>query len=544
MALVPGDDNDFNLYSGLIAVGLGLFGCLAARYSNSGHGPRPKGDALAYFVHTRLGLGRKSWLAKQLDLGVLFSATIGELFIVWLYIGWLAIRFAYFLERNALHPSTAARVGKAFGELGPPMILMEYLLAQRYTIWGWVAGIPHERLIGYHRIHGWALYSIFFAHMVCMAHAMRLRINGQPVTRQIDSPMTIFGVNPSLGIAAFCMWTVVVGSSFSIFRRSAYGLWYANHFSFFPAIVLTLFHNRPRNLPWLAASAGFFYIDAGIRGYMKFMRKSRVVKAEVLPGEVAKLTIQTGNSMAYEPGQYVWLALPGLKGPEPLPGISFHPYSISSAYEKGDETYTLHIKSMGKGTWSESVVLAAAGGADAFATGCRIGGPAGRFSINPAHFERILLVAGGIGMTPLMSLLTDLVRDASADKAGGARRYPDLKSVTLLWAVQSAECLSWFKDELEAARACAGLSVDLQLHVTRGKEADAEGQPSFKLGRPEVLPSLQGVLHTKGDGPVGVFACGPEAMLEATHDAVADANRAARGDAAKQALLHTEVFLF
>lgn len=77
--------NDYNLYSGLIAIGIGLAACLAARYTNGGTGSRPVGDALSWFVHTRLGSGPRSWLGKKLDLGVLTTATVGELFIVALY---------------------------------------------------------------------------------------------------------------------------------------------------------------------------------------------------------------------------------------------------------------------------------------------------------------------------------------------------------------------------------------------------------------------------------------------------------------------------
>jgi predicted ferric reductase len=562
---LPDTPNDMNLYAGLIALGVGLLGCLMARYSNGGHGTRPVGDALSWFVHTRVGLAPKSWLARQLDLGVLLGATVGELLIVSIYVGWLTIRFAYFIEINEHSPSTAVRVGKAFGELGPPMILMEYLLAQRYTIWGWVAGIPHERLIGYHRIHGWSTYGVFFAHMVCMSVGMRVRIDGVPITRQLNSPMSLLKVNPQLGVAAFILWTFSVASTFNVFRRGSWGMFYAAHFSFVPAMSLTLFHNRPRNLPWLLASVGFFYVDAGVRFYMKFMRKSKVEAASVLPGGVVKLTISTGASMAYEAGQYVWLALPGLPCSEMLPSLSFHPYSISSAYAPGDKTYTLHIKNMGPGTWSEAVELAAAAsGVDAFKGGCRIGGPAGRFSIHPGHFARIVLVAGGIGATPLMSLLSEIVREGTAKEEGGAdgkkggapaRHYATVTHVTLLWAVQSAPCLSWFTDALDAARAATGVTVDLQLFVTRAakkddaSDVDAEGGapalPAFKAGRPDVSASLAAVAAAAaaGSGPTGVFACGPDAMLEDTKRAVAEANASA-ASADKRFLLHTEVFLF
>ena len=278
---------------------------------------------------------------------------------------------------------------------------------------------------------------------------------------------------------------------------------------------------------------------------MKFMRKSEVREATALPGGVAKLVVSTGDNMVYEPGQYVWIAFALKDGPEELQSLSFHPYSISSAHAPGDKTYTLHIKDMGPGSWSEAVVKASAQGAEAFKGGCRVGGPSGRFSIDPTHFERIVLVAGGIGFTPLVSLLADIVRDAAAGgKDGSARRYAAVKHVTVLWCVQTAPCLTWFAEQLDEARAATAVTVDLQLFVTRGAKDDAaEGQGGFKVGRPDVAACLSGAAAQPGAGPLGVYACGPAQMLEDTRDAIAAATAAAK-EPSKRFLRHTEVFLF
>jgi hypothetical protein len=290
---------------------------------------------------------------------------------------------------------------------------------------------------------------------------------------------------------------------------------------------------------------------------MKLLRKSEVRDAVVLPGGVAKLVVSTGASMAYAPGQYVWIAFALKDGPEALQSLSFHPYSISSAHAPGDATYTLHIKTMGPGTWSDAVVAAAAQGADAFKGSCRVGGPVGRLSIDPAHFERIVLVAGGIGFAPLASLLAAIVRDAAAASEGtkeeaasaAPRAYAGVKHITVVWAVQSAPCLSWFADELDAARAATNVAVDLQLHVTRAAKEDAdEGQGGgFAAGRPDVAASLASAVTQQGAGPVGVFACGPAQLLEDTRNAVAAAIAAGAADTSAGGcpfLLHQETFLF
>ncbi len=76
-----------------------------------------------------------------------------------------------------------------------------------------MAGIPHERLIAYHNVHAWALYSVFVAHMVCMAVAMRTRIDGHAIVRQLHDAVDSMQVNPKFGIAAFILWSWVMVTS-------------------------------------------------------------------------------------------------------------------------------------------------------------------------------------------------------------------------------------------------------------------------------------------------------------------------------------------
>ncbi len=98
------------------------------------------------------------------------------------------------------------------------------------------------------------------------------------------------------------------------------------------------------------------------------------------------------------------------------------------------------MKSIGPGTWSDSVLKAVeAQGVNAFKfhCGCRVSVPKGRFAIDPVHFERIVVVAGGIGATALFSLILDMVRDATTSlQDGTARRYPGAKRVTVVWVMK------------------------------------------------------------------------------------------------------------
>jgi hypothetical protein len=107
--------------------------------------------------------------------------------------------------------------------------------------------------------------------------------------------------------------------------------------------------------------------------------------------------------------------------------------------------------------------------------------------------------------------------------------------------VQTAECLSWFADELDAARAASNVTVDLQLHVTRAAKEDSECQSGVQFGRPDVAAVLGGAAAQPGAAPVGVYVCGPAQLLQDTLSAVAAANA---GVNSTRFLLHQETFLF
>lgn len=134
-----------------------------------------------------------------------------------------------------------------------------------------------------------------------------------------------------------------------------------------------------------------------------------------------------------------------------------------------------------------------------------LGPPAGDFVLGAPIPDRLLLVSGGSGITPVMAMLRTLVE----------RRHRG-EVVFLTWAKTPRDAL--FRAELEAIAeaaplTCPGLRVAIQHGPMR------EGDLSAQV--PE-LPSWE------------VFACGPPGMLD-----VVRAELAARGDLSR---LHTEVF--
>lgn len=128
------------------------------------------------------------------------------------------------------------------------------------------------------------------------------------------------------------------------------------------------------------------------------------------------------DGFRFEPGQFGWLTVWG--GPFRITG---HPFSFSGSAEAGDGSVEMSIRGLGdfSGTVGEIPV------------GRRVyvDGPYGAFTIgNPADMH--VLIAGGVGITPMMSIIRTL-----------ADRH-DSRPVVLLYGVTDWESIT-FREELD-----------------------------------------------------------------------------------------------
>jgi ferredoxin-NADP reductase len=238
----------------------------------------------------------------------------------------------------------------------------------------------------------------------------------------------------------------------------------------------------------------------------------------------------------WEPGSYVWIAVraPGvnpLKGIAPPPFGSdwacYHPITIATPPVDHDgqpaKDFSLVIKSMGPGTWSEAVNKKAASGAAAAEWKVWVGGPNGKLSFKPEHCDKVVLCAGGIGCTPMMAL------------ALWAHRRSGSPPVHFIWVVRDVELLDAFESTLAEIKGSS--TVTLDVYATNGSDVEKNGFPVTK-GRPKFIELLTAdAASTTANSVVGVYTCGPKPMMEAVSAAVAHPFREK-----VKFLLHEETF--
>ncbi len=147
--------------------------------------------------------------------------------------------------------------------------------------------------------------------------------------------------------------------------------------------------------------AGILDHKISLDGYEHRTRiQSKIVAVENLKDDIIQYTFKfiKPNHVNYVPGQFILVKIQD--NPE-----MFRAYSIAAFNEK-EGTLSIGIKKMKDG-YGTSIIF------DTFKKGQEVDleGPMGEELIVDKKAKKVLLVAGGIGITPFAPIVTDLIKD-------------------------------------------------------------------------------------------------------------------------------------
>lgn len=223
-----------------------------------------------------------------------------------------------------------------------------------------------------------------------------------------------------------------------------------------------------------------------IRPWRMRTRPWQVVDSQLEHGETTTLVLKPeGNHrFTFQPGQFFWITL----GDSPF-SLQQHPFSISSSAAQ-DGQLAFSAKQLGDFTRQLPKV--------SLNTRAFIEGPYGAFIANPDNTSGIVMMAGGIGITPFMSML---------------HTFRDRNIQIPLWLVYANP--TWqeatFRDTL------AGLEKQLNLtviHVISDPHDSWEGETGY------VDQALIERCLPQDDKHRDYFICGPDPMMNAAEGAL------------------------
>jgi len=380
------------------------------------------------------------------------------------------------------------------GLLAALAVLFQFVLIGRVR---WVERVyGMDRLTRLHHVTGFALVVLLLVHPALATLGHALQADAGYWEQSLDFFKTWEGL-ASAYVGLVLLFMASAASVLVLTRRLSYGRWYATHVALYAAFGLTVLHQ--------VAVGGDFTAHAGFRAYwyalyacvalallayrfgwpVAAFARHRFVVEKLVPetGDVTSVYI-TGRKMETfraEAGQFliVRFLAKGFRW-------EAHPFSLSRPPD--GQRLRLSIKRLGD--FTRRVPELKAG------TPVLIEGPLGVFTARRCASRKALLIAGGIGITPIRSLAETLVATG--------------REAILIYANRDSGS-AVFKQELEELAGRSGGRLTL-LSVM----SDEPAWPGEK-GRVDraLLERLVPELTSRD-----VFLCGPPMMMKGVRSAL------------------------
>ena len=373
-------------------------------------------------------------------------------------------------------------IGRITGLLGAYSALIQVLLLARLP---WL-----ERLVGFDRLSVWHRWNGHACLDLVVAHTLFITLGYAALDRlsvggEIGALLTGYPgmITATIGTA---LLVLVVASSVVIARkRLRYELWYLVHLSAYAGIALAWTHQIPTGnelvldklaanywrglyVATLALLIGFRVLPPVVKALRYRMRVAEVV--EEAPGVVSLRIAGRGLArLRARPGQFfLWRFLDRHRW------WASHPFSLSAA--PADDSLRITVKDLGDFSRGLGTIR----------PGTRVvaEGPFGVFTDSARRRDKVALVAGGIGITPIRGLLEEMSGD-----------------VVVLYRVVREEDIV-FRSELERLSHERGFTVKYVV-------GDHAAPGGARLMSPEHLLELVPDLRERE-----IYVCGPAGMTD------------------------------
>jgi len=378
--------------------------------------------------------------------------------------------------------------GRLTGLLAAYLLPVQVLMLARLPLLEWIAGF--DRLTHWHKLNGKIVLYLILVHVVLITvgYAMTRKVSVLAESSILLSQY--YGIVAAL-VGTLLIILVVVSSLFIVRRRLRFETWYAVHLVAYAGVTLTYFHETRTGLDFIAnplAAAywlGFYLVTLQLviifrilqpvfrNGFHK-LRVGRVVKE---PGQATSVYV-TGRHLDWlnaKAGQFfIWrFATPGRVW-------EAHPFSLSAA--PNGRWLRLTAKAVGDFTT----------GLNRLKPGTRVivEGPFGSMTDDIRSRDKVALIAGGIGITPLRALAETMTGDV----------------VLIYRAMTDADIV--FREELDALAE----KRHFRVHYIVGDHRLPENRD---LMSPAHLRRIVPDISARE-----IYLCGPPAMVDAIEDGV------------------------
>ncbi|KAI1174471.1 ferric reductase like transmembrane component [Nemania sp. FL0916] len=414
---------------------------------------------------------------------------------------------------------------RRFGIVGVSQFPVQYLLSLKsLNPYALVLRSSHEEVNRWHRVLGRIIYIFVALHA---AFYFNFYYQNNLLAQKITS------IVPVLGFTLITLMSLLYGTALSAVRQYSYRIFFVTHLLVALSVPPIIYFHAHHASFYVWEALVVFILDIATRRFALIVADTTV---ELVPGTdlikvVGSIPESKIDRFAKNPGTHIYLSIPSASRPNKNPlavehsifEAVFNPFSVAAVDEDSGELTLVARRQNGPMT---SALATFAQTPDAGAKfKLAFDGPYGcakRFpNLAGPEFDRILLVAGGIGATFTLPLYRWILAENSTAR------------VRMVWAVRGGDEAAWpldaagkrivddsniqlfiTGDSQESASDDARLSTDTDLELDALPKASKPEThiSTHNNGRPNLQKIVDDTFRQGLEERVAVLVCGPDAM--------------------------------
>ncbi|XP_068650275.1 ferric reduction oxidase 2-like [Aristolochia californica] len=184
-------------------------------------------------------------------------------------------------------------------------------------------------------------------------------------------------------------------------RRKMFELFFYTHQLYIPFLFFYMLHTGFYFIFMIFPGFYLFLIDRYLR-FLQSRQKVRLVSARILPCETVELNFSKSLELDYTTTSFVNINVPSISS------MQWHPFTVSSNCNLEPDLISVIIKR--DGSWSQKLIEKFASSSSPFdRLEVSMEGPYGPSSTDFLRYETLVLVAGGSGLVPMITIIRELM---------------------------------------------------------------------------------------------------------------------------------------
>ncbi|KAL5567938.1 hypothetical protein UlMin_024513 [Ulmus minor] len=265
-------------------------------------------------------------------------------------------------------------------------------------------------------------------------------------------------------LVALVMWV----TSFRRVRRKMFEVFFYTHYLYTVYIVFYVLHVGSAYFCMILPGIFLFVIDRFLR-FLQSKYRARLLSARTLPCGAVELNFSKSQGLEFNPTSILFINMPRISK------LQWHPFTVTSNCNMEPDKLSVVVKSVG--SWSQTLYQELSSSVDRLEVSAE--GPYGPTSSNFLRHESLVMVSGGGGITPFISIIREIIFQSTKPNSHVPR-------VHFICAFKNSADLSMLELLLPISGTSADLSkiqLQIEAYVTQEKEQssiEAQAQKSLQ----------------------------------------------------------------